>query len=743
MMKQVLSFLKSIDFFKSLTLLFSVLVPLLLFGWLGGNTAPAVSIVMGVFLCSPSDVPGSIRHMALGILVSSVIGTLTTVAIHLSFFSIWVLLPVLSVLVFFNSMLSVYGFRASLVSFSGLLAIILAFAHPTAGRDTLLHAGLLLAGGMWYLAVTMLAHSLVYRRQNQLILSECMHLTAKYLSIRGKLVEKPEESEGLQKELFRLQTEINEKHEKLREIFVAERTRFGSSHSANKYILIFIELIDMLELAMSNPANYQRISTYFTGQQTSLKPFVDITYALSHQLEQLAEVVSGDRKMRKQKEIEHLYQQAQDSIQHYLKTNQISPTHEGVIILRNLFDYEQKQQQKIESIERVLQDLVDQEQIMQRSKDVEKFIVPQDYDLSVIRQNLNPRSNIFRHAVRLTFTVLCGYVLGTVLPIQNPYWIMLTIIVIMRPSYGLTKSRSIQRVYGTLIGGAIALGIVLLTQNQYVYGTLAAISLVFAFSLVQKNYAGAAVFITLLVVFLYALMKPDAFRVIEFRVLDTTIGAALSFLASLFLWPSWEFMNVQSVIADSIKANCAYLQEISTFYQKKGELPTSYKLARKEAFLAIGNLSAAFQRMSQEPRSKQQNFSKVYEMVVLNHTFLSAAAAMGTYIQNHVTTEKSQYFQTFIDTIDENLKVGQGILNQEDTATESNTVQLDKAKSYLEQQYEAVAERHQNYWAQDMGPVQEERHLQLQEASLITGQLKWLHTLSESIRNTARELMKA
>lgn len=739
MVKSILSFLKSIDFFKSLTLLFAILVPLGLLGGMGKINL-AVSVVMGVFLCAPSDVPGSNRHMALGILVSSVIATITTLVVHVSFLSAWTVLPVLGVVVFFNSMLSVYGFRASLVSFSGLLAVIFAFAHPASGTDFLVHLGLIFAGGIWYLGVAMLAHLLVARRHNQLILAECMTLTARYLRVRSTLIQTPEPDQSLQEELFQLQTEINEKHEKLREIFVAERTRSGTSHFANKYILIFIELVDMLELTMSNPANYRRISTFFDGQEAVLQPLLDIANTLASRLETLAEVVSGERKLQLTNDNDQLYDRAETGISRYIESNQFSQTHEGAIILRNLLDYEQKQQQKIESIERVLQDLVDQEQVTHRSRDVEKFITHQDYDLSVIRQNLHANATIFRHAIRLTVTVLVGYSLGTLLPVQNPYWIMLTIIVIMRPNYGLTKSRSIQRVYGTLIGAGIALGIVLLTSNPYIYGALAAFSVVLAFSLVQRNYGSSAVFITLNVIFLYALIQPNALNVIQFRVLDTAMGAGLSFLASLLLWPSWEFMNIQSVIGESIQANRNYLREISNFYQHKGELPTSYKLARKEAFLAIGNLSAAFQRMSQEPKSKQQHFAKVYEMVVLNHTFLAAAAAMGTFIQNHATSEKSQHFQTFIDSTDDHLKTAQAYLSSEQPVTDGMAVNLDKATSYLDRKFEELTQTHTELLKENVNSANTEAQQTIQEISLVTGQLKWLHALSENIRNTAREL---
>ena len=736
MVKQVLGFLKSIDFFKSMTLLVAVLIPLALFNALG-ILSLAVSVVMGVFLCSPSDVPGSMRHMALGILVGSGIATLTTLAINVSFGTIF-LLPVLCLLVFSNSMISVYGFRASLVSFSGLLAIILAFAHPTTGQDLLVHAGLISAGGMWYLGVTLVAHALAYRRHNQLILAECMVLTARYLRTRGTLIESPQHARDRQEKLFQLQTEINDKHEKLREIFVADRTRSGTSHSASKYLLIFIELVDILELAMSNPSNYQRISALFREQVEALAPFASIQYGLADRLEGLAEVVSGGRKM-KVHDISARYVRAHEMLSRYRETDPVPQTQEEVLVLRNLLDYEQKQQRKIESMERVLGNLVEQDQVVQRSRDVEKFITHQDYDLRVIRQHLNPTSAIFRHAVRLTFTVLLGYTLGSLLPVQNPYWIMLTIIVIMRPGYGLTKSRSIQRVYGTLIGGAIALGIVLLTQNPYLYGTLSAFSLIFAFSLIQRNYGGSAIFITLNVIFLYALIRPDALIVIQFRVLDTAMGAGLSFLASLFLWPSWEAMNIREVISDSIRANRQYLQEINVFYEHKGELPTSYKLARKGAFLAIGELSAAFQRMSQEPKSKRTNFAEIYEMVALNHTLLTAAAALGTFIQNHITSEKTRHFQTFMESIDGNLRVAQSYLHRKEPASPLPTANLEQAKLYLDHRYQELSNS-TDWMHEDFLEDQEETYQPWQEVSLITGQLNWLYSLSENIRQAAQEL---
>jgi uncharacterized membrane protein YccC len=71
---------------------------------------------------------------------------------------------------------------------------------------------------------------------------------------------------------------------------------------------------------------------------------------------------------------------------------------------------------------------------------------------------------MFRHSFRLTIAILFAWA-GNIFEIQNTYWILLTIIVIMRPSYGLTKERSKDRIIGTFIGAAVAFGIVLVTHN--------------------------------------------------------------------------------------------------------------------------------------------------------------------------------------------------------------------------------------------------------------------------------------
>ena len=80
-------------------------------------------------------------------------------------------------------------------------------------------------------------------------------------------------------------------------------------------------------------------------------------------------------------------------------------------------------------------------------------------------------------------------------------------------------------------------------------------SLVFAFSMVQKSYRASAAFITLSVIFIYAIIEPNVLKVIQFRVIDTAIGTALSYLAMRFLLPAWSFMDIGLAIKEGLKAN--------------------------------------------------------------------------------------------------------------------------------------------------------------------------------------------
>lgn len=739
--QKVQNFIKSPDFLKSGLVTFGIVVPVLI--GLKVNLLPYfLSISIGVFLTSSSDVPGSRKHKSIGILIASAIAVLSTIIITYAASNFYLLIPAMALLIFGISYISVYGFRASLISFAGLLAIVLSFAHQQIGSEIFINAMFIGIGGLWYLLLSSLFHPFLQKRQINNNLTECFKLTAQYIEIRGKLAIAKQHEKELKNELYDLQVNINTIHESLRELLLNERQSSGFSNYKRKQLLIFIELIDILELSIANPANYEKINTLFKNRLHFVNPFIDLVFKISNRLEEMAEAMQKGRKLEPSDDLAPMIQNCKDSIHGYVREIKLPKAREGALLLHNLLDYEENQLQKIQSMERIFYNLENQNNVGLKNQEGKQFITQQDYDPNTLKENFSFKSPIFKHSARLTIAMLLGYGIGTYFSLQNTYWILLTIVVIMRPGYTLTKERSKHRLYGTLIGAAIAAIIVLITQNSYVYAVLSVLSLTMALSFIQKNYRTSSIFVTTSIVFIYALINPDAFEVIQFRVVDTLIGASIAFIAGSFLWPAWESDSIKTSIIQTLRANRKYLHEINSYYHQSEDL-TAYKLARKEAFLEMGNLNAAFQRMSQEPKSHQDNLGKINEIVSLNHTFLAAIAALGTFILNRKNDEVSEDFEIILKTVDTNLRQAlQTLLHKIQTENTTND-KLEEAYQNLERRFEnLVAIRTKELEKEESKPIDPEFRKSLQATRLISDQLKWLVTISGNLKKVVNALEK-
>lgn len=727
--KDLSEYFNSTDFSKALLLGIALTVPII-FGVKMDMLPIGITITVGAMLASPSDVSGSIRHKITGILFATLLAMIVSLIGGYLHLSLWLLFPIVGILMFSISYLAIYGFRASLISFSGLLALVLSFSTVSEGMEPYERMLLIGIGGLWYAALSLLRHLIFPKAPTEYYLSKTLKLTAEYLKIRGELVAETTDRSELLKKLLATQTDLTTTHETLRDILISTRTGSGKSEYEGKRMLIFVQLVDMLELAMANPVDYSKTDELFKKKPQQLADFQGLLFAMSSRLNVIADNISTPKRIRNNTKIEGFQKNIKNDISEYALSKKAFD--ENLLMLRNLFKYQKEQIKKIEKIEWLLKNPAQREISLLKKEDSRKFLTKENYDFEVLVENFNLRSPIFKHSLRLGVMTMIGYGVGMLFSVQNPYWILLTLIVIMRPTFGLTKTRSKERTIGTLIGGALAVGIVLITQNTTVYGVLAIVSLVIAFSMVQRNYKAAATFITLSVVFIYALLRPDIFNVIQYRVTDTLIGAGLATLGNLLLWPAWEIQGMQKTLLETIKANRVYLEEIISFYNKKGNVPTQYKVARKKAFLEMSDLSSAFQRMTQEPKSKQQNLDKFYEIAMLNHTFLSSLASLSTYILNNPTTPASENFNKVSS------KIVQNLLDAETILKEEISLEIEKSDPDSEDIFESTYGKKITF-SDDEKP-KEDFHLKIEEAHLVREQLKWLLAMSKKMPKLLREM---
>lgn len=720
------------SFYRALLVCIAVALPISV-GALLDHVEIGLAIGFGAFWCSPSDVSGSPKHMRNGVLFSALLITIVTFIANFIPDNIWIILPSLGILMFLISLIAVFGFRGSLISFSGLLALVLSFAFSGDELSPIIHALLIGCGGLWYLMLATIWYKLNPKGQTEEAINDAIKLTAKYINTRSKLLYPDVKREILQDDLFQYQNELGELHETLREILLSERRSFGKSSYRRKRVLVFIQLINILEQAMANPVNYEKMDDLFRNHKVPIEAFQRLLKAMCTKLNSLVDKPKSKEARAKSVSLQSKLEDIQGLIEAYAHDPE-SDT-EGVLILQNLFKYQIKQVESIEQIAWIVHggNTGNMEELSESA--AVKFITPQEYRFQVLKDNFSFQSVIFRHSLRLAVVSMVSFFVGAYLEVHNPYWILLTAVVILRPNYGLTKTRAKERTIGTLIGGVVALGIVFVVQSMVVFAILGVVSFLLAFTMIQRNYRAGAALITLNVVFIYALLEPDIWNVIQFRVLDTAIGAGLATLGNILLWPAWEVKSIRGVIATSIQDNRKFLLEIVDLYESKEIRPTSYNLARKEAFLSVSNLSATFQRMTQEPKSQQHNLKQIYQLVSLNHTFLSALASTSTFIQNHPTTEASESFSLAAKNIDTNLRYCIGLLKEVD---ESEQVGPHSKLSYFLEDVETKTmlsmEKTPTQIATGSVPTS------MNEAYLIIEQLKWLYSLSEQMYRLVRKM---
>lgn len=695
----------------------------------------APSFIFGAFLNSPSDIPGSLRRKVNGTLISILLTTLMTVLILYARPNFYLILFFISILTFGLSFLSAFGFRASLVGFSSLLAMTLALVvDKTTSAEIWIHAFYMVLGGLWYILASVTFHKIIPKKDDDQLLSETLKLTGEYLEVRAKLLIEEGDRKPLIKQTFVLQSQINEKHETLRELLLASRKRSGRSHFDEKRLLIFISLVDIYELVIANSWDYESFDKLFGKENKHLEKFSRLNMSMSEQLSALSTVLITKSAIPSKESIEKCLKEAHNTIADYIEIHKLPQAREGALMMRNLHDFQKQIFQEVEAIGYALANINDTSKVTLKRSEAKQFLTLQEYKPKILLQHFALDSVILRHALRLTIAMVFAYVLGNIFEIQNAYWIMLTVLVILRPNYGLTKERAKDRIVGTVIGGVIAFGIVIITQNPYVYGVLAVISLILAFSLMQQNYRWAAAFITLNVVFIYSFIHPNAFSVIQYRVIDTVLGGVISYLAIATLFPSWEALNLKTVLFKAVKKNNAYLNATQEFYIDKEANSLTYKLARKEAFLALSELSAAFQRITQDPKSKQVEFKLIYDIVTLNQTILSGIASLGSFIQSHKTTPISVETSALFSKITNTLSRTAILLDTDHQFKVQPHGNIKEAKERLLENYQVLSEERDANIKEGVLKINKADLHELQEAHLVSNQLIWLVALSSNLR---------
>jgi len=286
MLYRIRKFTDSTYFNNALKVTIAAVIPVLLFSFLG-NFEMGFTIALGAFFTYPSDIPSSLKHKINGVLVTAFLVAGVNLLVNSIHPYSWIFYPFLALLIFLLSMLSVYEKRATAVSFSALLAVSLAFAHLHTGWEMIEYSGLILAGGLFYLLISLIFHYLSPHRYIELQIAECIKLTAKYLKLRGDLWTINTDKKAIIEKQLHLQVELNTIRQNIREVLISSHTTSGSSNQNRKMLIVFISLIEILELALSTSFDHDKLHQKFDDHPKVLLTYQSLAYNLAASLKQV------------------------------------------------------------------------------------------------------------------------------------------------------------------------------------------------------------------------------------------------------------------------------------------------------------------------------------------------------------------------------------------------------------------------------------------------------------------------
>jgi uncharacterized membrane protein YccC len=573
---------------------------------------------LGALCVGVTDIRGPVREKYRGMLSCSVI--IFLVALVTGYAGVSIYLESLEVVVFcfFFSMFIIYGNRAAAIGTTALMVMITElYKHPPLSEIPVT-AALLLAGGLWYSLLSFLFYKIRPYRQIQQVMGEGILEITKSLRIKAKLYDNSiDQTESLNELVFQ-QIKTNEKQDDIRQILFSSPWVVKAPTLAGRiFAKTFTELMDLYSLII-NTTYYDAIRKRFAT--TSVLPLVATIYEkIADNLQNIGHNVQSNLEPKPWISLDHEFLLLRQAIDDVTKN-----TNENTFILKKTLVTLRTIEQHVKAMLSYFQPMPPAEVTKEQSLQYALFIDSRPIGARAFLDNLTLDSSIFRYALRVAIVAFVAFA-GTNLisGSSHSYWILFTVVFILKPAFSLTKQRNYQRTLGTLAGGLISYFLLVYIHNNSAIFILLMIFMVVAYTFMRINYMVFVIFMTCYILLMFKLLGTGSINLVGERVVDTLIGAAITFIAIYFVFPNWEFRQIRVYMGNMLKANAGYLIVLADYFSGKGTSVNNYKLARKEAYASFANLVASFHRMTGEPKSKQRSVEEIQRFINLNHQLVS------------------------------------------------------------------------------------------------------------------------
>ncbi len=601
----------------------TIIIPPLVAG-LFGHLFIGVTMSLGAILSHMTDTPGPFKERRnffwISALLIFMVSFLTKTVNHFPY----LLGASLVLLVFCSNMLTVYGQRASALGMVVMMSMVMNMNTLRDSFSPLISAVIITSGAVWYTLFSLAISKFRPYRLAQQNLAECMLHVSEYIRIKTSLFEMDTEEEETITKLLNEQVLVNEKQIMVRELvftnkkLVKDTTKIGRS-----IVFIFSDLVDIFENVTANHYDYEKVREEY-GSTKAIRQVIRLMNKIAHELSVIAYHINANKRPKHRsfdydKELEKLN----------LAIKELYDEGQKPLVLSKIYVTLKQILYKLSFIHRFLYD-EGFDKIHNPLEHGDRFIQKTDYSLKKIKDHLNLKSPIFRHALRSAIVIFVAYGISFILPMSyHSYWMLMTVLVILKPGFSVTKKRNFQRVKGTLFGGLIGLAILLLFKSESIRFGFMLFFMLMAYTFLRHKYAIGTLYLTAYIMLSFSFISQfDSVEVIQERFIDTLIGGFIAFISSYIILPTWEKENMNDYLQKTLIADYEFLYVIFKKLADNDVTTTQYKLARKDVYIEMANVTSVFQRLISEPKDKQQFANELNRFTIFNHSFVSYSSGL-------------------------------------------------------------------------------------------------------------------
>ena len=628
-----------------------------------GSPTPGLIAALGALCVALIDQPGPVSVRVREMLGGLVLGACAVGVTGLASQNPVILLVAVVIQSFFFSLFAVYGKRGSVIGLACLILTVVTMHTTLTPTEVIEHTLTSVSGAVIYIFVSLISSRPLQVREEEQALSVALFATADYVAARADMYEPHADIDEGYRHLIDRQSKMAEQHQAARDMILRTIRPAVLKGSPRRTAVwnVFIDMVNMLDMLVSTHTDYTLL--HRTLDDADIMIFSrDALDKMALELERIALAVTREKGLSRRNSFKAELRAIEFELEQMKRDGFAVKEPEAYTICVQIL-------RRLRNVNRLIERMLDQTQFPAQNEPLN----PSQLDASLIdflsRQSFHPRllsSNLrldsppFRFALRVALATAIGLSLGLLLPDvgEHGYWIVLTIIIIMKPAFSLTKQRNNARLTGTLIGCGVAYVLFSLTSDPtWLMGALF-LSLVSGFAFLIVNYLIASIFNTVTILLALHFVFPHTFDLINERAIDTVIGSVVAFACSYFL-PWWESRSLPSLAQAAIRANQAYLRtgldllEKETQGQALNLRPNAWPLARRDTLVAFSNFAEAFYRMMGEPESRQRHVAEYNHLLIQNH--ILATEIVATVSQLRAQPEQAAQAIAFLRALDKAL----------------------------------------------------------------------------------------